>query len=400
MTENTRQDHIMGRWHAYINGVVPFDLNETLIMGRQKEFEALYYTLEQMEFYNLCAFRMIEGDYGTGKTAILTAFENACIEEGYIVSRFALGPHNNLSKPEIFYKDIMSHLKNRVGEHVSDFEDIFNTWLKTIKGSDNQTQATKQIYAVIQQLQEYHPSFAGVLLSYIRGVINRDIEITDIASAWIKGDYNIPYQQKKKLNIKGNIDRHNAFDILKGISKLFQLIGYKGLIICVDELEWIMNERSDIRIKSYTTLRQLIDEIGNNSWTRTFFLGAHTPDIMEDEDKGFKSYMALYQRLNSGFDDKGKTKSYKHLTILPLKPLDDKEYLKIGLQIGQSQAIEVDPETIGSLALTECKRLEYKDNTKITPRQYIKTYIHFMEMAKTNPGMPIFKVKTQRTSEE
>lgn len=390
LTESLEQE----MWFAYANGVVPRQITKDWLFGRDEEMEALEHVLNQIEKHQICGFKLLEGDYGTGKSAMIAAFESHCINRGFVVARLSLAQHNNMSKPEILYRDIMSHLKTNHSEDVSDFEEIFDIWLKQIK--QNKKFASKEIYKMIQQLQQYHPSFATVLLVYIRGKINHDIELSDIAAAWIKGDYNLPYEQKKKLNIKGSVDRHNAFDILKGFSKLLNLLGYKGLVICIDELEWIMNERSDIRIKAYTTLRQLVDEIGQNRWTNTFFLGAHTPEIMENVDKGFKSYRALYQRINSEFNDRGQIKDYRNLTTIPLKALTDKDYMDLGERIGALQLLQVSSKTLANLTLVECKRMQMKDNRLITPRVFIKTYIHFIELAKNNPNMSIFKVRTNK----
>jgi len=382
-------------FNAFSNGVVPKGIDKEWVIGRENEFKALEFMLEEAINYNISSFKLLEGTYGSGKSTILCAFEQEALNKGFVVSRFPLGSHNNFSKPEIIYRDIMNHLAISSHSGASEFETIFDLWLKEIKSdgnASNESNASKKIFNVIQELQKYHPSFANVLLVYIRGRINNDNELSSLAASWIKGDYNIPIEEKRKLNIKGSIDRHNAFDILRGFSKLVQLLGYNGLVIIVDELEYILRERVDIRNRGYTTMRHLVDEIGENSWVNTVFVGAQTPDMMNNKEKGYQSYEALYQRITSGFDDNGRIDDFSGLTTIPLRALKEEDFLEIGAKIARLQSLLVDPNHLAMLAHIELRKRENIEEKSSVAREYIKIVIHMIELAKANPNMPIFHV--------
>jgi len=214
MMDLTQKESYFG---AFAHGVVPKGIDESWLEGRQDEYDGLLHMLDRAKHSGLSSFKLISGKYGSGKSMILSVYENRAIDDGFVVSRFSLGNHNNFSKPEIIYRDVMTHLKVMRGDQIQDFEEIFHEWLKTIKSDKRSGQASKEIYQVIKELQKHHPSFAAVLLVYIRGKINHDLELSDIAAAWIKGDYNLPYEKKKLLRVKGSVDRHNAFDILQAI---------------------------------------------------------------------------------------------------------------------------------------------------------------------------------------
>ena len=379
-------------FNAFSNGVVPGGIKIDYLKGRELEMDALKNTLSLIEEKGVSSFKLIEGHYGSGKTMMLSVFEKEAISKGYLVSRISLGAHNNFSKPEIIYRDVMSNLKIRVDETVCDFEDIFKTWLKETKSSETKTEAHKKIYNVISQLHKYHSSFAQVLLVYIRALINNDLELSAIAAGWIKGDYNLPYEQKRKLNIKGNIDRHNAFDILRGFSKLTNLLGYKGLVILVDELEYILRERIDIRQKAYTSMRHLLDEVGENKWHQTVFIGAQTPEITSDKEKGYYSYEALSQRIISEFNDMSHLKDYRNLTVIPLTRISDATLIEIGEQIAELTECGVNKNHLSKLALLEMKKNEKTKNKQGVIREYIKFFIHLLELSNNKPDMPIFRV--------
>lgn len=377
--------------NAFSNGVVPSNISKEWLIGRRNEFEGLVSMLDAVKEHQVSSFKLLEGTYGSGKSMLLSIFEQEAITQGFVVARFSLNTQNNFSKPELIYRDVMNHLKISL-EGFSEFEEIFENWLKETRSDGNTSKASKKIFNVIKELQSYHPSFANVLLIYIRAKINNDIELARLAASFIKGDYNIPYEQKRKLNIKGSIDRNNAFDILRGFSKLVQLLGFSGLVILIDELEYIKGERSDIRNKAYVTMRHLIDEIGENVWINTVFVGAHTKELMEDEVKGYKSYEALYQRISSGFEDKGKTSNFKSLTVIPLKPLGDPELIIIGENIAKLKGLAIDPNHLAKLALIELRKADSKKQIKSSTREYLKVVIHLLEMAESNPDMPIFNV--------
>ncbi len=379
-------------FNAFTNGVVPGAIETHYLKGRDRELDSLLYTLDLARDKGVSSFKLIEGPYGSGKTMILSVFEKYALREGFLVSRISLGSHNNFSKPEIIYRDIMSNLVVQADKPNCEFEDLFKEWLIETKKAKSQAEATKKIYHVISELQKYHSSFAQVLLVYIRSLINNDIELSSIAAGWIKGDYNLPYDQKKRLHIKGNIDRHNAFDVLRGFSKLVHLLGYNGLVVLVDELEYILGERVDIRHKSYTSMRHLLDEIGENKWHQTIFIGAQTPEIIQNKEKGYYSYEALAQRIVSGFDDVGRLKDFRNLTIIPLSRTSDDSFIEIGEQVVGLTDCQVNPNHLSKLALLELKKNEKVSGKEGVVREYIKCLVHLIELSNDNPNMPIFKV--------
>lgn len=379
-------------WNAYVNGVVPDKADASWLIGRDLELNILKNCLNKMDEHGTSHFKLIEGDYGFGKTMLMTVFESIALQEGYVVSRMALGTHNNFSKPEIVYKDIMSNIKTKRLDNETDFESIFEQWLSSIKTTMASEKATEHIKKIIEELMEYNGTFASVLMSYIRGKIINDAEISSLALSWIVGDYNMSVDQKKKIGVRGNIDRYNAFDILQGFSKLVELMGYKGFVIVIDELEYIMRERQDIRNKAYTTLRHFIDEVGMNHWNRTMFLGAYTPDMLSDETKGFKSYEALYQRIYSGFDDRRTVNNSNDLTIIRLEEIPRDALLKLAKKLIEISDSGLDTTLMGQLALVEYAKRDMAAQRKTSIREFVKVVIHVIQVAKSNPNMPIFKV--------
>lgn len=235
-------------------GVVPGASLGSLMVGRDKEINEFRRILDNLKDGE-GRFKFIEGAYGSGKSFLLKYMEEIAITEGFVVSSLTISSSFDFSRLDYIYAAMMGRLKINAFENTgTSFEEIFENWLSGLKQGSDMTHASKSIYRVIQELNAYNTSFASVLLVYIRARISHDLELARIAAAWIKGDKNLPYQLKKRLEVKGNIDKDNALEILRGFNLLIKLMGYKGLVVLVDEAELIMNERSDVRMKAYNNI--------------------------------------------------------------------------------------------------------------------------------------------------
>ena len=108
----------------------------------------------------------------------------------------------------------------------------------------------------------------------------------------------------KPLQIYERADRYSARDYLRSLSEFARLCGYRGLVVCIDDMETIAH-RSPVtgqqrytraqRDEAYETVRQLIDDV--DRWHSTLFLLAGRREFLEDEKAGISSYEALRLRL-------------------------------------------------------------------------------------------------------
>jgi hypothetical protein len=68
-----------------------------------------------------------------------------------------------------------------------------------------------------------------------------DYKTAAYAKAWLRGDSNIPYTEKRKFGVKGDVTKENAISFLEALSIFVKSIGYSGLVVLIDEAEFIMN---------------------------------------------------------------------------------------------------------------------------------------------------------------
>ena len=396
MNEHQKEKNIL---NALRMGVIPNTNLDELLVGKTAEKEEVISFLETIIKEEASIVKFIKGEYGTGKSFLLQFMKQKAIDMKFVVATISVSSGFNFSKIDTFYINIMNNLsiENDVNKNATSFEEIFNIWIKKLKEMDNMTLATQDIYKLISQLNEYNSSFANVLLTYIRAKIKNDYDLASVAAAWIKGDKNVSYELKKQLKVKGNIDKENALDILKGFIKLLKLIGYNGIIIQIDEAEIIMNERSDIRAKSYANIRHIIDMCGIGELESCGIIFAGTNELFENEEKGFKSYGALYQRIGEIV----RNENIKNVRqpIIELREFSEDEYYKLSeiiLNIHENKykyRSTMDIKSIYNLVIVECMKINGKD--KITIRTYLKKLLEILDLMQENPNLPIFNTKIQ-----
>lgn len=151
-------------------------------------------------------------------------------------------------------------------------------------------------------------------------MINESTEKIEIACNWLKGlpaDHQVS-RYRRDLYLYGKLNRINARDWLNSLVLLCKLSGYKGLVIGIDDLEAIMEKANGRYIYSKNQaldtcelVRQLIDD--TEVLSGCFFLLSGRKDIIEDNNRSFRSYNALWARLQVGLADYSKFNPFADL---------------------------------------------------------------------------------------
>jgi len=374
-------------------GVIPGTSIDNFIVGRDQEKLELEAFLSGIE-HGEGRVKFIRGAYGSGKTFMMKYLTEKALDQGFIVANVPIHSGFGFSKLEGVYANIMNHLLIRTDEETStNFEMIFESWLEGLKSSGDPRKASQNIYHVIKALSDYNSSFSTVLLIYIRALIGRDYELSTIAAAWIKGDKNIAYQLKRKLNVKGSVDGDNALDIFSGFVKLIHLLGYKGLIITFDEAEIIMQQRVDTRLKAYANMRQLMDSAGVGLLDNAGFVFAGTDEFFEDEEKGLKSYMALYQRIGSCVEGPPSITNVRQ-PVLQIQALREEDYETLSSRLIELHSKRYAYEyVVNAMHIANLAKMEVSkslEGTTMTVRIFLKKVLELLDLMLDNPNLPIF----------
>lgn len=390
-TSSTKAKRII---NALKNGVIPDIDLQLLGSGREKEIQEFSRCLDDITEGNR-AIKFLSGEYGSGKSFLLSLVRQLAIEKNFLVSKIMISKGFNLSNMEHLYYNVMHNLSIHPFEtNGTDFEEIFSKWVEKLQSNPDKEKASAEIRNVINTLNNYNSSFSRAFLVYIKAKISNDVPLSNAVASWIKGEKNIPVHLKARFDVKGDIDKQNSIDFLKAFISLVNLMGYNGMVILIDELELVMSIRSDIRKTVYENLRYLVDASGAGEFNKCMFVFAGTNEVFEDGEKGIKTYPALYQRLGNGPDkDSSFTNLRKPIMVIKALTLEDIQSLTDKIihyhRLSYDWTPKLSNEAIRNWVLVDFKKSR---NTvlPVNTREYITKLIELLDILEQNPDNKVY----------
>ena len=122
----------------------------------------------------------------------------------------------------------------------------------------------------------------------------------ETAAAWMAGG-KVSATQRRRAGIGMAIDRYGAREILRSLLYANRLVGGKGLLVAIDDMEALLGGEGQLRYTplrrddAFEAIRELIDE--GAGMPGLFVLFAGRPEIFSDERAGLGSYAALAMRV-------------------------------------------------------------------------------------------------------
>ncbi|MBU1781878.1 ATP-binding protein, partial [bacterium] len=112
--------------------------------------------------------------------------------------------------------------------------------------------------------------------------------------------------EKRDTHLFETLQKSNARYWLNALIKILNFAGIKGLVILLDDLEVLAEKKLDGRFKyttnavkdAYELLRQLIDDM--ELLSNFLLILAGDKVLIDDDERGLKSYEALWMRLQTG----------------------------------------------------------------------------------------------------
>jgi hypothetical protein len=366
---------------ALKNGVVPEGDLSAISIGRNALLEEYELCMDVMDS-SASFVKFLCGEYGSGKTFMLRKIMDKALNRIFVVSSIQVGRNMRINNFGSIYYNIMHNLfvKHIKGEK-SSFENIFDFWIYNLRKKQATQNVSDEINTVMTEINNYNSSFARALTAYVRARITKDNSLAQSVVSWITGESNIPAGLKRKFEVIGTIDKHNALDFFKGFSRLIKLLGYSGLVVLVDELECVMTERSDIRKVCYENIRSIIDMSYSGELKNCLFVFAGTPRLFSNNEKGIKTYVALDQRIQP-------IRQLKNFDTGQIGELTNK-IVDIYAQGYNFKPDMTNEDIINSVLLSLRKQdasSQYKDIDSVVVRMYIIYLIEMLdELRQPNP---------------
>jgi len=310
--------------NSLTSGVVPRIGLRHIAVGRKKEVDAFLRDLTTIEEGG-ASFRLVSGQYGSGKSFLLQMIRNNAMERNFVVADADLSPERRLTGAKgqglATYRELMQHISTNTRPEGGAMEALLQKWISGLQatvskenglgpGDPKIIDAVSGKVAVLKtQLSEmtHGFTFATVIDYYWRGMKTGDEEMKQSAIRWLRGEFSTKSEARHFLQVDSIIDDQSWYDFLKLFALFVSLAGYKGLLVFLDEgvnLYKIANKPS--RDNNYEKLLTIFNDTMQGKAQHIGFFMSGTPQFIFDERRGLFSYEALRSRLTDNrFSSKG-----------------------------------------------------------------------------------------------
>ena len=296
------------------SGVVPRVGIDHLTTGRGRELATLQQDLDNIA-QGAAAFRLVIGRYGAGKSFLLQSVRSIAMEQGFVVADADITPERRLTgnngEARATYRELLHHLATKSRPDGGALPIILEKWIASVQtqvATENGTTPSdegfdglveEKIRSSIQNLSDLVNGFefANVVIAYWNGYRNDDDRKKESALRWLRGEFSTRTESKQAIGVRVIIDDENWYDYIKLLAKFVTDIGYKGLVIILDEAIHLTKITTSVsRQNNYDKLLAMFNDTMQGRATHLGILIGGTPQFLEDPRRGLYSDPAWQRR--------------------------------------------------------------------------------------------------------
>lgn len=253
------------------------------------------------------AFKMVVGDYGSGKSHFLYCLRDIAWERNFAVAKVDLSPTETpYNDQKRVYQAVANNLLwHEPAEGVSDESGLTRFLQGTLQHIVGEVLSlgilTNPLYrAVVDTLEATpvdSPAFQTAVLAYFDSLIRQQEERVDSLTRWLMGEDTSPADTRvlREVGVTGKINRPNAFRMLRSLCQVIRALSYSGLILLFDEVDRMASVGGKAEKLATDTLREVIDRT-REDLPGTMFVYAVPPQFINDV---VPKYPALQQRVRA-----------------------------------------------------------------------------------------------------
>jgi P-loop Domain of unknown function (DUF2791) len=390
-------------------GVVPREGVEHIAVGREQELKSLIQNLDDIA-EGVAAFRFIIGNYGSGKSFMLQLIRNQAMEQGFVVADADLSSERRLAGSNneglATYRELMSHLATKTRPDGGALVSILEGWINKIQqevakdsgmrpndeGFDDKVE--EKIREVVQYIEDlvHGFDFGNVISAYWRGYRQDDDNLKNSALRWLRGEFNTKIEAKQALGVRVIIDDESWYDYIKILAKFVAEIGYKGLIIMLDEAVNLYQIPTTVtREKNYNRLLGIFNDTMQCKAEHLGFLIGGTTKFLEDPNRGLFSDQAWRRRTKeSRFAAQVGVQEFLG-PVIRLNPLSEEEIFSLLQRLAEIHAsnyVNAKP-----LPTRECKEFVQEivnrlgADSLLTPGEIVRDFITVLNIMHQEPSI-------------
>lgn len=377
-------------------GVTPRIGIQHIQVGRVNEIKAVYKDIERIS-QGGSAFRLIIGDYGSGKTFFLSVVKSIALEKKLIVVNGDLSPdrriHASGGQARNLYSELMRNLATRNKPDGNALTSVVERFITQARQEADNTDVSvssvinQRLSSLTELVGGY--DFAKVIETYWHGHETGNDDLKLNAIRWLRAEYSTKTDARKDLGIRTIISDASFYDNLKIMSLFVRQAGYEGLLVNLDELVNLYKLSStQARTSNYEQILRILNDCLQGSAEYLGFLLGGTPEFLMDTRKGLFSYDALQSRLaENSFAQKAGVIDYSSptLNLASLTPEELYILLKNLRHVFASGDKEqyLIPDKALEAFLAHCSQ-KIGDAYFRTPRNTIKAFVDMLSVLEQN----------------
>ncbi|MDR2442931.1 MAG: ATP-binding protein [Deltaproteobacteria bacterium] len=380
-------------------GVTPRTGLQHIQVGRVREVESLLKDIERI-IDGGSAFRLIIGDFGSGKSFFLQLVRAIALEKGLVTIHADLAPDRRLQssggQARNLYVELLHNCSTRTkqdgGALASVVERFITEARKEAEGGE------KSVNSIIEDrlslLSELVGGFdfAKVIGSYWQGYESGQDQLKADSLRWLRGEFTTKTEAKNALGVRTIVDDANIYDYLKLFSLFVRQAGYSGLLVNLDEMVNLYKLASQkARNSNYEQILRILNDCLQGQASYIGFLLGGTPDFLMDPRKGLYSYEALQSRLAENTFAKSAGVIDYSSTALHLANLTPEELFILLKNIryvfasGNDDDLLVPDEALTAF-LSHCSKRIGEAYFR-TPRNTTKAFVDMLSVLEENPSL-------------
>lgn len=287
------------------SGVVPRAGLQHIQVGRSEELKSFIKDVDTIAEGGT-SFRFVIGEYGSGKTFFLSLVRSIALEKGLVTMHADLSPtkrlHGSDGQPRMLLAEMTNNISTRTRPDGNALQNILERFISSAK--DEASSSGRNPYDIISEklndLSDYTGgySFITVIKKYLEGYESGNQELMDSSLKWLKAGYATKTDSLKELGIREFISDASFYNTLKLYSVLVRKAGYKGLLICMDEMVNLYKIPNSVSRKAnYEEILSMLNNTLQGTFSNIGFIMGGTPEFLTDNIRGLYSYEALRSRL-------------------------------------------------------------------------------------------------------
>jgi hypothetical protein len=253
------------------------------------------------------AYKMVIGDYGSGKSHFLYCLRDLAWERGFAVTKVDLSPvetpyNDQRAVYAAVARNLIWHEPNEEMTDESGLPRFLEGTLQRVVGGPVSLETANHVnyrglvdtleLATIDSL-----AFKNAILAYFEALIRDQDDRLDALTRWLMGMSTTPADTAilRELGVAGKITRPNAFRMLRSLAQTVRALSYAGLILLFDEVDRMASIGGKAEKLATDNLREVIDRC-RDELPGAMFVYAVPPQFINDV---VPRYPALQQRIRT-----------------------------------------------------------------------------------------------------